>query len=119
MPDYNQYDVILGYRADDSYFSFAQDFLNGTISYRQLKNAMYLGNLGMQYVLKSREAFERIRYVGCDTANHSEWYASKIVRDNKARRDYLDTERNKRKKGDIYISFILDEEMKEDDSRLR
>ena len=33
--DYMNYDVIVGYRADDSYFSFAQDFLNGTISYRQ------------------------------------------------------------------------------------
>ena len=38
--DYKDYDVIIGYRADDSYFSFAQDFLNGTISYRQLSNAM-------------------------------------------------------------------------------
>ena len=35
-PDYLSYDVIKGYRADDSYFSFAQDFINGTISYRQL-----------------------------------------------------------------------------------
>ena len=30
--DYENYDVMIGYRADDSYFSFAQDFINGTIS---------------------------------------------------------------------------------------
>ena len=36
--DYESYDAIIGYRADDSYFSFAQDFINGTISYRQLNN---------------------------------------------------------------------------------
>lgn len=34
MTDYEKYDAMIGYRADDSYFSFAQDFLNGTISYR-------------------------------------------------------------------------------------
>lgn len=57
--DISKYDMITGYRADDSYFSFAQDFLNGTISYRQLFNAMHLGKLGMQYVLKNSRAFER------------------------------------------------------------
>ena len=39
--DYESCDAIIGYPADDSYFSFAQDFINGTISYRQLNNAMY------------------------------------------------------------------------------
>lgn len=43
---YENYDVIVGYRADDSYFSFAQDFLNNAISLRQLSRAMYLGELG-------------------------------------------------------------------------
>ena len=64
MLDYKEYDIIKGYRADDSYFSFAQDFINGTISYRQLNNAMYLGKLGIQYVLKSKEAFNRIVFDG-------------------------------------------------------
>lgn len=48
--DYQSQDAIIGYRADDSYFSFAQDFINGTISYRQLNNAMHLGKLGQQFV---------------------------------------------------------------------
>ncbi len=38
--DTTVYDVITGYRADDSYFSFAQDFLSGTISYEQLQKAI-------------------------------------------------------------------------------
>lgn len=59
--DYSAYDAIIGYRADDSYFSFAQDFINGTISYRQLNNAMHLGKLGQQFVLKSRKAFSLIK----------------------------------------------------------
>ena len=36
------------------YFSFAADFINGAISYRQLSNAMRLGKLGKQFVLKSK-----------------------------------------------------------------
>ena len=60
--DYNKYDAIIGYRAGDSYFSFAQDFINGTISYRQLNNAMHLGKLGLQFVLKSEKAFEKINF---------------------------------------------------------
>ena len=31
LTDYRKYDVIKGYRADDSYFSFATAFLNNTI----------------------------------------------------------------------------------------
>ena len=119
MLDYKEYDIIKGYRADDSYFSFAQDFINGTISYRQLNNAMYLGKLGIQYVLKSKEAFNRIVFDGYEEAEYKEWYAKKMKRDKSARREYFDVERNRRQRGDIYITQILDEEMSPDDRRLR
>ncbi len=119
LPDYEQYDIIIGYRADDSYFSFAQDFINGTISYRQLTNAMYLGELGQQFVLKSKKAFDQIEFIGYEVSRSDEWYARKMTRDRNARREYLDTERYKRQKGDIYVMQIMDEEMREDDARLR
>lgn len=112
-------DIMIGYRADDSYFSFAQDFINGTISYRQLNNALRLGKLGQQIVLKSKTAFERIKFIGYEDAMRDEWYAKKEQRDKAARREYFDIERNKRMRGDLYITSILDEEMKPDDSRLR
>lgn len=117
--DYENYDVMIGYRADDSYFSFAQDFINGTISYRQLNNAMHLGKLGQQFVLKSKTAFEQIKFVGSEIAKSSEWYAKKMLRDKSARREYFNVERNKRQRGDLYITQIMDEEMKPDDPRLR
>ena len=116
--DYEKYDVIIGYRADDSYFSFAQDFINGAISYRQLKRAMHLGKLGQQFVIKSKKAFERIQYLGYELAESSEWYAKKMLRDRTARREYFDMERNKRERGDIYIARIIDEEMTTDDLRI-
>lgn len=117
--DYESYDAIIGYRADDSYFSFAQDFINGTISYRQLNNAMHLGNLGQQFVLKSKTAFERIQFTGSELAERSEWYAQKMQRDKTARREYFSVERNRRERGDLYITQIIDEEMTSDDARLR
>ena len=119
LVEYEKYDIIIGYRADDSYFSFASDFLNGIISYRQLTNALYLGKLGIQIVLKSKKAFECIEYIGSEVAKYEEWYSKKDIRDKKARRQYLDLERYKRQKGDIYIMNIIDEEMDKDDMRLR
>ena len=117
--DYENYDIILGCRADDSYFSFAQDFVNGTISYRQLNNAMHLGELGQQFILKSEKAFKRIRFIGSEIAESEEWYSKKIQRDKTARREYFSVERNKRQRNDLYIMQIMDEEMKSDDPRLR
>ena len=117
--EYEEYDAIVGYRADDSYFSFAQDFINGAISYRQLNRAMHLGKLGQQFVLKSKKAFQQIEFTGYESAAGKEWYRKKMLRDRSARREYFDVERNKRQKGDLYIIQIMDEEMKSDDLRLR
>lgn len=117
--EYESFDAIVGYRADDSYFSFAQDFINGTISYRQLNNAMYLGKLGQQFVLKSRAAFERLRFLNYEIAPSSEWYQKKMLRDKMARREYFSAERNKRQRGDLYIAQFMDEEIGPNDPRLR
>lgn len=116
---YTEADVIRGYRADDSYFSFAQDFLNGLISLQQLERAMRLGNLGEQVVIKSPAAFERLSFQGAEFVPHEEWYPRRSARDSAARRAYFDRERNRRSPGDLFILQILDEEMKPDDPRLR
>lgn len=117
--DYASRDAVIGYRADDSYFSFAQDFINGAISYRQLSNAMHLGKLGRQFVLKSERAFDRLRFQGFEVARSEEWFARRELRDRAARRDYFDLERNRRRRGDVFIAQIIDEEMGADDPRLR
>ena len=116
--DCNDFDVIIGYRADDSYFSFARDFLQGTISYRQLNNALKLGNLGEQVVLISEKAFNSIKFLGAEVAYSKEWYLKKKEREDKARNDYFDETKNHREKGDIFIHQIIDEQMEADDERL-
>ena len=80
---------------------------------------MHLGKLGQQFVLKSKTTFDRIKFISSEIAENSEWYTKKMIRDKKARREYFSVERNRRQRGDLYITQIIDEEMKPDDSRLR
>ena len=117
--DLSKADVVEGYRADDSYFTFAQDFINGTISYRQLGNAMRLGELGRQVVVKSERAFSRLQFLDAQEAPRSIWLPRRERRDREAREQYFDHERNARKKGDLFITQIIDEEMGPHDDRLR
>lgn len=89
--DTSPYDVIRGYRADDSYFSFARQFVNGMISLRQLQRIMLLGDLGIQYALMSERAFSAIRFRDWKQASGAEFYPKRFEREQNARRKYLDT----------------------------
>ena len=86
--DYKKYDVIIGYRADDSYFSYAGDFVNGTLSLADLSEAMRLGKLGEQVVLKSRKAFDSLTFVEAVKAPRQEYFAKYKTRDEEARARY-------------------------------
>lgn len=114
------YDIIIGYRADDSYFSFAEDFLNNAISVRKLEKAMRLGNLGEQVVLVSRAAFDALKYVGAEEADRSMYYVLKMKRDKAARAEYLGSDRKPRYGLDeLYMLDIMRQGVKADDPRLR
>lgn len=117
--DYETADVIRGYRADDSYFRFAQDFLNGTIPVRKLAEAMRLGKLGEQIALKSKRAIERLQFKDATFASAAEYYPLRHARDETARRSYYDLRSSKRRRGDLYIVQILDEEVMPDDPRIQ
>lgn len=110
--DVNDYDIVIGYRADDSYFSFARDFVNNTISVRQLSRAMELGNLGKQVVIISNKAYDRLHFESFETANKLEYFAKR-----KAREEYLN---NTRKSGqltnDIFVIDIIRKGLKDGDS---
>ena len=58
--DTSNYDMIVGYRADDSYFQYSRDFVADDLSLETLSKAMKLGNLGKQYVLISENSFNHI-----------------------------------------------------------
>lgn len=117
--DTSAYDVIIGYRADDSYFSFARDFVSGTISYRQLNEAMRLGKLGEQVVLMSEKAFQNIRYISNAPADACIYYTKKKERDQQARKEYRKTKRAEDLENELFIIDIIREGMQENDPRLR
>ncbi len=112
-------DIITGYRADDSYFSFAQDFLSGQISVSQLSKALQLGNLGEQITLKSQRSFDRIKYIKNIPVFSTEWYLKKKSRDDKARLEYRKMNKTDYVPGELYMIRILDEEVKPDDPRIQ
>jgi hypothetical protein len=75
----------LGYRADDSYFSFARAFISNTISIAQLEKAMYLGELGTQYFIKSKKAFSKLKFIEAIQVDNTSYYPKKLSRDKSAR----------------------------------
>lgn len=89
--DVQNYDIIIGYRADDSYFKFAKDFLNNTITMEKLSQAMTLGELGKQVVLISRLAFDCIVYTGYEDVDNKIYYSKRMIRDRRARSDYANS----------------------------
>lgn len=118
LPKCEDYDVIVGYRADDSYFSFARDFLNNTISVEQLSEAMHYGDLGEQVVLKSPKAFDSLRYAGNEKGESEIWFPRKENRDTLARKKYFDMDRRGFRRGETYIIKILEEELTDDELRI-
>ncbi len=116
---YREADVIIGYRADDSYFSYASDFVNNIISLQTLSKAMKLGALGEQIVIKSRLAFSRLKFTNAFEAGSEEWYSIKHERDQSARRTYRELRNESWTKGNIYMMALLEQEVKPEDERLR
>lgn len=118
LPDISGYDIIIGYRADDSYFTFAQDFVSGVISLQQLAEAMRLGKLGEQIVLKSQKAFDKIVYTGNEAVDAEKYYIKKKQREHEARKEYRNKRNTTASIHDIFILDIMREGMKNDDPRL-
>ena len=110
----DDYDIIKGYRADDSYFAFARAFVNNQISVDELERAMKLGKLGEQIVLKSPKAFERIKYVEYEIAENQKYYHRRLERNKKAEDDFTELLINADIKGLHIIDIMRKEEENSD-----
>ena len=117
--DPSGYDIVIGYRADDSYFSFAQDFVSGAISLRKLSEAMRLGKLGEQVVLKSEKSFSHIRFIDAEAAAAEIYFEKKSIRDRDARRAYRLSRKEAENINELYMLDIMREEIRNGDPRLR
>ena len=118
--DLKAYDVIIGYRADDSYFSFAESFVQNGLPLRSLNEALHLGRLGTQTVLISEKSFRNLTFDGADFTDKTVYYPKFIARDSNVRETYRREIRNRHSyKNDIFVLDILREEMKDNDSRIQ
>lgn len=120
--DYSSYDIIRGYRADDSYFSFANAFLNNSISLSKLNTAMHLGKLGEQIVLKSDKSFSKIQFLKSHISDYTVYYPKKILRDQTARNDFYKIRKSENSfldKSELFIIDLIRNEVKSNDTSLQ
>lgn len=112
----NAYDLITGYRADDSYFDYAEAFINNAITVEQLAKAMRLGKLGEQIVIKSKFAFSKIRFEGFEPAGKDTYYVRRKRRDDSANQSYLDI--LEKETDGLYMQDIMRGGVTNDDLRI-
>lgn len=82
--DTSLYDIIIGYRADDSYTQVIEAFLLNQMNIAEVEKLFYKGSLGNQIFLKSEKAFSQIKWLGSYETASEEKYADD---DLKARRE--------------------------------
>ena len=112
----NAYDIIVGYRADDSYFDYAESFLNNGITVEQLSCAMRLGKLGEQVVIKSKYAFSQLEFEGFEVADSETYYVRRKSRDDEANHLYM--EMLEEESDGLYIQDIMRNGINNDDPRI-
>lgn len=106
LPDISKYDYLIGYRADDSYFSYARAFLSNTLTVGQLSAAMRLGDLGLQYVIRSSRMFERIRFCEAVSVDGRIYYPRRMQRDQAARQKFRSMLEEDMERG-LYLSDLM------------
>lgn len=74
--DTSEYDIIKGYRADDSYTQVIEAFLLNQINIAEVERLFYKGSLGNQIFLKSEKAFSQITWLGSYEVESEEKYAT-------------------------------------------
>lgn len=112
--DTSKFDLIVGYRADDSYFTFARDFINDAITIQSLTKAMRLGKLVLQVMVKSEEAFNRLQFLGYESVSKSLYYSKYKERDGNARSSYKELRKQSKSSGLIITEIIKDPQLLKD-----
>ena len=102
----NDYDIIIGFRADDAYFRFPRMFIEGVLTYERLEEIYLNGNLGKQYVLMSEKAFSRITFVGY-IQSEPKYHERYLLRKNNANRYYTEIEIQERKSNGTRIRDLI------------
>lgn len=96
----DNYDIIKGWRADASYFYIAREFVKDNVDIEILEKLLSLGDLGIQYCLKSEAAYlnlteieNELISVSYDTFNKK--YSQRDTAARKNMRDLVNSDENK------------------------
>lgn len=98
--DTSDYDVIKGWRANASYFYIAKEFVRDNIDIDILEELLSLGDLGIQYCMKSELAYSKLHEIEKELSavNYDEFnqkYNSRDITARKNMRDLVDSDANK------------------------
>ena len=102
--DISSYDIIEGWRADDAYYRYVENFFALALSLEQMAEAMKFGDLGNQICLKSKKAFDIIEFTAHYPALASRFLKSAKDRDVSAKRKYRMME--DKTKGTLLVDII-------------
>ena len=113
--DHQACDCIIGYRADNRCFMFAQDFLDSKLSYMSFRSALLGDDSNRQFVLKSNRAFDRIIFTGYEPVPGEDFFPVRRSRELRAMKNIKPS----MGASDFFISDMIEEEVRPYDTRLR
>ena len=73
-----EFDIVIGFRADDSYFRFPIRFISSDLSFDDLEEIFLSGDLGVQYAFISKKALELLKFIKiieCDQSYLCHYYS--------------------------------------------
>lgn len=93
------YDVIKGWRANASYFYIAKAFVRDEVDVDILEELLSLGNLGVQYCIKTEKAYKNLTEISSDLQSVSftqfnEKYNKRDIAARENMRKLIDSDRN-------------------------
>ena len=97
--DTKDYDVIRGWRANASYFYIAKEFVRDNIDIDILEELLSLGDLGIQYCIKSEFAYSKLHeledgLISVQYAEFNEKYNQRDITARQKMRELVDSEDN-------------------------
>ena len=113
--DHQACDCIIGYRADNRCFMFAQDFLDSKLSYMSFRSALLGDDSNRQFVLKSNRAFDRIIFTGYEPVSGEDAFPVRRSRELRAMKNIKPSMGT----SDFFISDLIEDEVRPYDNRLR
>lgn len=120
LPPVERADVVVGYRADDSYFNYADSFVNNALPLRRLNEAMRLGRLGLQTALRTERAFARLAFLGAEPVPWDVYHPRYVARDAAARTEWFEgVKGGPRAADDVFAVDLIRKGLKHGDAGLR